>query len=192
MKKLLLITSIITAISSSAFARTQGNQIGIEYLHSWAEHQYNANGDKFDDTAGGFGLHYKYAINLDNGFFVAPGVFAEKLYTDSNDAQGDTAGLDYRYGAKVDLGYDITDGIAAYVTAGLGVLNYDVNWSSVGAKRSGNEAGLTYGAGLSFSATDNVALNLEYNFQNTDIQTPGVTKADTDLHLLKVGLAYRF
>jgi len=197
MKKLVLITALIASLSHSAFAKTQGNQVGVDLLYATAKHDYNGRNTygKFDDKSVGYGLNYKYALNFDN-VFVAPGVFAEKLGTEAKDRDRDSVLANYRYGAKVDIGYDITDQFAVYATGGAASVNYKVDWKSVGSKTTGNKIGYVYGAGVAFSATKNLVFNLEYNIQKVDFKTPvlggGITTAETTLSVAKVGVSYRF
>lgn len=195
MKKLFLVTAVITSITSSAFAKTAGNQLGVDILYASAKHKYNPSGGygKFDDSNVGFGANYKYAISLGDNIFIAPGVFAEKLGTEAKDDDRDPTTLNYRYGAKLDVGYDITDKFAVYATVGAASINYKVDWKSIGRKTTGNEFSPTYGLGFSYNIQKNLALNFEYNYQQADLKTPGnLAKNKTELSVAKIGVAYRF
>ena len=199
-KKLLTAASIAAVISaSSAFAKTEGNYVGLDLLRSHVKHKYVVSDGSqykdFNDSAAGFGLNYKYAFNKDN-FFVAPGVFAEKIGTKATKMKDiDKTRLNYRYGVKADIGYDVTDGLAVYFTNGLSSTNYSVAFSDDG-KKSGNKLGYFYGFGLSYNVSKEATINLEYNAQSMDLNAPniqeGSVKAETDLSVMKIGVSYHF
>lgn len=200
MKKLILLTTLASLASASAFAKTEGNQIGIDILRASAKHRYKAgsitasNYSQFDDSSIGVGVNYKYAINFEN-IFIAPGAFYEKIGTKSKDSDGDTVSVNNRYGAKLDIGYDLTNNFAAYLSTGYALIDGKVDWKSLGQKKSDRQGGIFYGVGLAYSATKNVVLGLEYNVQSVDLKTPndgGINKAKTDLGVMKFGVAYRF
>jgi opacity protein-like surface antigen len=190
MKKLLLTTALITSITSAALAKTEGSQVGLDLLRTSASH-----GSEIKDSSIGFGVNFKYAMPLGNsGVFIAPGLFAEHLNNEAKDADSDPILVKNRFGAKVDVGYDVTDQFAIYVTGGVASTAYEVNWRSVGEKKSGRDLTPVYGLGLSYSATKNLVLNLEYNRQEIDSKTPDIDgfAYKTELDVMKVGVAYRF
>ena len=199
MKKLILITSIITAIFSSAFAKTEGNLLGVDVLRSSARSDYNfteyhTRTADYKDSKTGLGINYKYAFNF-NGIFVAPGVFFDYIGAEMQDYKGDTVSTKYRYGAKFDIGYDVTDNFSAYFTNGVANNAYKVDWKSWDQKTSSMEAGYFYGAGLSYKVTQNVALNFEYNIaKSLDYKTPydPDMKGEAELKVAKLGISYNF
>lgn len=144
-EKLIVATSIIaTFTASSAFAKNEGNIVGVNLLRASNINQYqksgsaSANYGKFKDSSTGLGVSYKYAFNFDN-VFLAPGVFFDKLGLKAKDQDGDSVSSNYRYGTKLDVGYDITDSFAAYLSTGLANTNYKVDWTSTGEKKTGSK-----------------------------------------------------
>ncbi len=206
LQKILAATVALTSISlaSQALAKTEGSYVGVNLSRVNSSHQYERSGvtasnfAKFDNSATGFGVNYKYAISLNN-FFLAPGIFYEKLGTkaDSIGDEGDTSiSVNSRYGAKLDFGYDIADNFAMYLTGGLANVSYKVDWADVtGQKKSGNKVGAILGIGANYYPHKNISLNLEYNFQTLDLATPdngGVNQAKTDISTIQIGAAYHF
>jgi len=201
MKKLILLTSLITIFTTSfALAKTEGNYLGIDLLQASADQRYLQNGKvannykEFDDSSYGIGTGYKYAFNFDK-IFISPGVFFENLGTKAADKDGDNVLLNNRYGAKVDIGYDVSDKFSAYFTNGASNTSYKVDWKSVGRKKSGSKLDYFYGAGLAYKVSDKLVMNVEYNRQSTVLDTPnlgGINQVKADLNVIKVGLAYNF
>ena len=202
MKKIITTTlTLVTLFSSTAaLAKTAGNYAELDLLYSSASHKYAAsnivasNYPKFDDSSIGVGASYKYALNFDK-IFLAPGVFFDKIGTNAADKDLDTISLNHRYGVKLDLGYDITDKFAAYVTNGFATTIYQVDWKSIGQKKSGSKVAYFFGAGLAYSVADNVTMNAELNMTSFDVSTPsfgGINNAKTDLAVAKIGVAYHF
>jgi opacity protein-like surface antigen len=217
MKKFIALAALLaTLATSSALAKTEGNYVGIDVLRTSDKHKFkydeNNNGilntAKFNGTASsGIGINYKHAFNF-NQIFLAPGVFFDKLGTNSQfyDAKLKS---NYRYGAKLDLGYDITDNFAVYFTNGLSNLNYSVSGNtyefnektyqddvSGSFKKSRSKLGYVYGAGLSYKIAQNLAVNFEYNAQSLTLK-PKVgegfdVKVASTIRVAKVGLLYNF
>lgn len=191
MKKSLMLLSIIASLASAnAYAKTEGNYAGFSILRS---SQVSIGDGKFDDSSIGFGLDYNHALNFNN-FFVAPGVFAEKIGTKAKDSDGDNVSLDYRYGAKVNIGYDVVDNFAVYFTNGLVATAGKVDWKSIGEKKSSTELDYFYGAGFTFKVNKDIAVNLEYNAQKSNFSTPydNLEKAEAKLSMFKLGVSYNF
>ena len=203
MKKLITVSSVLAVLAaSSAYAKTEGSYLGIDFSRSNAESKYkNANGSintslgKFDNTANGFGLNYKYAYNLGNDLFIAPVLFYDKIGNSNNDRSGDPVTVNNRYGFKFDVGYDVTDKFAVYFTNGFTKVRYMVDWTN---SDSGSKSGTTpmnyfHGVGASFKLANNILLNAEYNTQHLSFSSPsqGIT-ARTKLDVMKVGLSYSF
>ncbi len=201
MKKLILISSLLLVFNFSAFAKTQGHQLGLDFVRAKAKHSYYNSGtispnySGFDDVASSFGLNYKYAVNH-QGFFIAPGIILEHLGTKSKDGDGeDNISLKYRIGAKLDFGYDITNKIAAYVSAGYGAVDYKIDWRTTEQRKSSLEHDFFYGLGLSYNIDENILINFEYNAQDLTLDTPtnsSINQVETELTILKLGIAYRF
>ena len=215
MKKLLLIIAALTSLLSiSAQAKTEGSYAGIDLLRTQATfyERFTDNQDperrtpmnvkpSFAGHSYGLGLNYKYALNY-NGFFVAPGVFAEHNQNKFQGTEGKSLNINNRYGLKADFGYDVTSKLAPYFTAGYSIIDYNTknNFGKYTSGRSGNAGDWFYGLGLKFDYANNVALNFEYNTQNFaaktrvpnlyPIQYSGIYK--TRLDVLKLGLSYKF
>lgn len=96
----------------------------MDLLKDKSENNYKIGAAKFqdfDNSAIGFGWNYKYVFNINN-FFIAPGVFAEKIGTEATEVDGFyfyKVSIYYRYGLKADIVYDINDSFAVYVSGGL-------------------------------------------------------------------------
>ncbi|MBP7710550.1 MAG: porin family protein [Rickettsiales bacterium] len=201
MKKLLITTSILaTLVTSSGFAKTEGNIVGVNLLRASATNEYQvtdataSNYAPFKDSSVGFGASYKYAINFDK-IFVAPGVFFDQLSLKAKDQDDDTVSASHRYGAKVDVGYDITDNFSAYVTGGLANVSYKVDWKSANQKKSGSQASLIAGLGVAYKVTENVTLGFEYNTQSPTFKTPdngGINEVKSKIQVAQIGVAYNF
>lgn len=204
-KNALVSTLFVASVcaGSQALAKTEGNYVGIDLLRVKAQHQYANSGTdspyaKFSDSATGFGINYKYAINFD-GFFIAPGAFYEKLGTKAIDSDKDNISLNHRYGAKIDFGYDFADNFALYFSGGLASVNYKVDWKSSNESTSGNKVAPMVGVGAAYYPHKNLALTLEYNFQRVVLSTPNfdtvplkINEAKTDIGTVKIGAAYHF
>ncbi len=220
MKKLSLICALIISLSSQAFAKTEGSYVGVEILKANTDVKTKkisgTNLDTYfnnssDDSTIGFGINYKYAFNF-NKFFVAPSVFLSYI---GADAEIDNVQARYKQnieinnllGAKVDFGYDITDKFAVYVPVGFSIAgykfatrNYIDNDNFVETETTGTASGFLYGAGLSFSPIENMAINFEYNRTNFSVETGGdvalagtaILEADVDVDVMKIGISYKF
>ena len=101
-KTLSLITIASSLLASQAYAKTEGNYLGIDVLRSAAKVKststlasdqvgdaspYYAHNKK--DSSYGVGLNYKYAFNF-NSFFIAPGASYNML---NNDVKAGYAGI---------------------------------------------------------------------------------------------------
>ncbi len=227
MKKFLLLTTTASILASSAFAKTEGNYFGIDVLRTSAQEKSSSSEaadhstflsnyyshDK-KDSAVGFGLNYKHAFNFNN-FFIAPGIFFERLGLDSKvgysttatDAYSQSINLKNRYGIRADLGYDLTDKFSAYVPVGYNVVSYQISTydqgglSYITSKKIGSEGSYFYGLGLSYAITDNFGINAEYNrlsqmklksASGVTIDNSGTIIANTTVQIFKIGTSYKF
>ena len=231
MKKIFLATALIFSIlSSSAFAKTEGFYLGADFIgtkSTYISSTYYVGDEETSikkipsnkHTSYGFGFNSKYAFNFNN-FFIAPGVFLEQnsvggSKNNSSGSYDDSSGsylfnilqVRNRYGVKMDFGYDIGR-VAPYLTIGYSEINYktralgrDSNLDLVTADRKGRASNIFYGAGIKYSATRNVDLSVEYNYQKFTAGTK-VPDQSTDyisrinfisrLDIVKVGLSYKF
>ncbi len=223
MKKLVLITAAVAVLSSSsAFAKTEGNYVGVDLHKAVTSSRYINNGSAGtsgiglnaaqDQSKTGLGVSYKYAFNFDK-FFVAPGVFFERIGTNTLLAVDPEFGESYisdryfqiknRYGIRADFGYDITDTFAAYVTGGITRTGYksNTNINGAGAEQSDGIAtlaksklGFMYGVGAIQHLNDNVSLGVEYNTQALTAvgANPNNQRIKSRIDLYKLTLAYHF
>jgi opacity protein-like surface antigen len=190
MKKILsLIAIAISLLSSQAYAKTEGNYVGINLLKSTAKIK-NTSTLAIDNEGGnnifynhnnknskyGFGLNYKYAFNF-NSFFVAPEISYEFL---NNEISSGFFSSNSRYfsqkvklknaiSLKSNFGYDFNDQFAFYIPIGIFKFGYDIETADVSVSsrrfttKSNNESVIFAGFGLSYEPLKNWVLNLEYN-----------------------------
>ena len=195
-KTLSLIAILISLLSSQAYAKTEGNYVGITASRNIVKIKNtstlasdNEEGmNKFYNQSNknskyGFGFNYKYAFNFNN-FFVAPEVSYERLNNEINSDFFDESDnyfsqklkLKNAITLKSNLGYDIKDQLAFYVPVGISRFGYDIETADVGGvdkkftKKSNNQSTTFIGFGLSYEPLKNWILNLEYNkYQNFKI-----------------------
>lgn len=203
-KTLSLIVIAGSLLATSAYAKTEGNYLGIDMLRSTAkvktsstlasdnqgtaEPYYN---HRKKDSAYGFGLNYRYAFNFNN-FFVAPGISYEFLNNKINASLISTSSnffmenirLKNSISLKANLGYDINDQFAVYVPVGISQFYYDINTSDAGGgrlinqKKSSSKSAGFIGFGFSYEPVKNWVMNLEYNkYQNFKL-TSGTATID--------------
>lgn len=187
-KKLLAVASVVTAIaSSSAFAKTEGNYVGVDLLGTRAKTIDVVDGTgRKNNIDAGIGVNYKYAVNFDN-FFIAPGVFYN--YNNAEAKKGDVKSrLDYSYGVKADVGYDLTNQFATFVSFGFQENRNQDEIVGFGKERSTNEA-YSYGVGVKYSLTKDVDAVLAYEYIDyKDSQTPNSFNPE----VLRLGATYKF
>lgn len=189
-KKLLVIFAVAASMMfSSAFAKTQGNYIGLNALYT-NDKSVTTSNDRNSNRDLGAGISYKYALNFNN-FFIAPGAFFNS--NNSKVEFSDVAGnsyvdkLKYSYGAKLDLGYDVTDKFAVFVTGGYAELSRDVQVNTSPRSLNTYES-ILYGAGVKYSLDNRVDLNLAYEYMDYN----NVLRNDTNVDLIKLGLSFNF
>ncbi|MBM5782828.1 MAG: porin family protein [Pelagibacterales bacterium] len=205
MKKTLSLIAIAgSLLSTSSYAKTEGNYVGIDVLRSTAkvkststlasdnsgsaEPYYN---HSKKDSAYGVGLNYRYAFNFNN-FFVAPGISYEFLNNEIKSGFASTSdnyfsqktNLKSSLSLRANLGYDINDQFAVYVPVGISQFYYDIKTadsdgsSVVNAKKSNSKSAAFIGFGFSYEPVKNWVMNLEYNkYQNLKITSGTATIA---------------
>ena len=165
----------------------------------------------------GAGVNYKYAVNF-NQFFIAPGIFFEKLGTrviSSEEAYQNTilqqnTQLDIkgRYGVFANIGYDVNSFLAPYAVIGYSMVQFrakNVQVKNDGRYQTAIEKSVTganlYGAGLKLKYSNNISFDIEFNTQkfkaktNTDVplnKKGYVAVFNTRLNTIKIGVAYNF
>jgi len=221
LKTALIMATILSAFSTSsqALAKTEGSYLGLDILRASAKTKTTKENSNNTDTyfnssskssATGFGIHYKYAINMNN-FFIAPGLFYEKIGSEAK-VNNANAGWEQnltvkdRYGVQLDLGYDLTKNFAAYIPIGYATSSYELktkdydNSYILKTTTTGSKSGLLYGVGFVFYPTDKISVNFEYSRTKLDLKSGGDVaiygvanlKAKTTLDVLKVGASYHF
>ncbi len=184
MKKLLVAATVAgSLISSMAFAKTEGNYVGVDLLATKFREAFDKKESGLDV---GLGVNYKYAINFNN-FFIAPGVYFDYNNADvSNNAN--KAELDYSYGTKVDLGYDITDKIATFVSIGYKEARITSSENNIDVA-SQTEGLITYGVGAKYALNDNLDLGLSYEYGD---YIDDNIKSSLNIDVVRLGVAYKF
>ena len=178
---------------SNASAKTSGNYLGIDLIHSEVKLDNISTGTNSSIRSGdkvSVGVNYKYAFNFDN-FFVAPRVFFDYTNIGAKASNNDEWDLDFRYGAKVDLGYDITDKFAAFVNVGAANNHYEARYAS-GSKTSDSKLEALYGVGVKYSATDAIDFGLSYEISNLNVKDPLNNTVKFDLEVFRLGVSYNF
>ncbi len=218
MKKIILSFALFI-VSTSSFAKTQGSYVGIDFVNTrlkFYEKTLYTDGTysykkpaSADNSNPGAGISYKYAFNF-NGLFIAPGLIAEynNANTDgvkySSIGQSRRMNIKGRFGAKLDIGFDIGNYVSPYITGGYtGIIyrtrNYGNEYSDSYGYKTATTGEFFGGFGFKFDLTNNMAFNLEYNFQKltakTSIVNPAVPfSADykTRFDVMKAGFSYNF
>ena len=189
-KKLLVVFAVaVSMISTSAFAKTQGNYIGLDAVYTNDKAVDSANNRRGDRNLGA-GVSYKYALNFNN-FFIAPVAFFNSnnsKVTITEGANSSVNKLKYSYGAKLDLGYDITDRLAVFVSGGYGELRRHIEVSGTSAQSLNTYEAAIYGAGIKYSLDNMVDLNLAYEYFDYN----NVLRNDTNIDQVKLGLSFNF
>lgn len=217
MKKLIAVTSVLAFfVAASANAKTEGSYLGLNLNQSSLKtyrHSLSSSNDEaiqYENSNTGIGVDYKYAFNI-NKFFVAPGVFYDKIDAKTTELDGvnrETFAVKNRHGFKVDLGYDITDTFAAYVTAGVGYVAYKTSSADFdGAGSQGSFKGSTpasiFGFGIVNHINENVSIGAEYNTQKFSVRDTshyngsgfaafGDTRVRASIDMYKLTVAYHF
>lgn len=189
MKKIakIVLTTAAILTASQAMAKTEGSYLSLSAHKATAEHlRGDRNGRvepyRFESNKTNLGVDYKYAINVSGDFFVAPGVFFDRIGTKSKEKDNPnqvSIAINNRYGAKFDIGYDISDKSAIYFTNGVSVVNYKLDHSD--ANGEGNSDSIQtlnkkatayfYGFGLMTNVNKDVSLGVEYNTQSFKART---------------------
>lgn len=198
MKKLIVTALVASTIATSAFAKTEGNYVGLNFVQSYLD----SNGGQNLQSAGratsrGVGVNYKYAFNMDN-FFVAPGAFIDHNNASSSLTNVDAAGMvtgsqrysiSSTYGVRADLGYDVDEKVALYAIVGEQANRFKANNAN---PKTGTAYSLVYGVGSKIALGQYTSLNLEYTTTNFKVKDGNQNKVKMGLDTVKVGLAYNF
>jgi len=202
-KKLIFFTALSISFSSSAFAKTEGNYIGLNLINTSTSYQFDSGRVRNDNYS--FGVDYKYAFNFGK-LFVAPGLFYDhnalsRSVNASSDNDRISLNTKFSYGVKVNIGYDITDKFAPFVILGHSQtrLDYSVYGPNTSFyKQSLTQEGFVYGLGFKYSVSDNVDVNAAYELtqysltSNLDAVAGGTDHLNSDYKVAKLGVSYKF
>ncbi len=216
MKKLITKISAVAVVSAalfsaSAFAKTEGSYVGVDIVKSSTSSVHRGSSQdttaSFDDQSNtSLGINAKYAVNFD-GIFVAPGIFYERIGSETTDNQFNAEGfsVNNRWGGKVDIGYDLNENVAVYFTNGLAHVRTKQDWSEngdgVGGANTLKEGNTSYfyGVGLLSHVNDRFTIGAEYNTQNVEVRSLGHEnelflgqETRTDIDVFKLTFAYNF
>jgi opacity protein-like surface antigen len=207
MKKTLIISIILFLLSGAAYAKTEGNYVGLSYINTNIDDDiFNISGlfgtnNRVNVSKSSVGVNYKYAFNY-HDFFVAPGLFFDYSNVEGTDkVYGNDYKLKYRYGARIDLGYDFTDKFAIYLGGGFANNISETNTTYTyppgpKTKISSNDVRSLGLIGTKYSITPNIDLNLEYEFSSTvamkTVPNAGFDTNDFILTVIRAGIAYKF
>lgn len=205
-KKLLLLAFFTSTISFNAFAKTEGNYLGLNLINTQTHTKAVASGvgtTEHSHNATSFGFDYKYAFNF-NRYFIAPGIFYD--FNNTNDDFGMQNGVRFSnniqnsYGAKADFGYDGNDGLSPFLTLGYSITRQTTSsYGNIGFSKSPqNNEGLLYGIGLRYNINNSLSLVAAYEItqfnlnSNFDAVIDGTDKISSDYKVMKLGIAYHF
>ena len=198
-KTLSLIAIMISLLSSQAYAKTEGNYVGINLLRSTLKTKststftnMNSLTRKSNQSINGLGLKYSYAYNFNN-FFANNEISYELLDNEITSASYVVGSNGYSFlqnlnikkaiTLKSNFGYDFNDKFAIYIPIGVSRFDYNIKSNDIyfiGGKlnsfttsvKSGNKSAIFSGLGLSYESKKNWILNLEYNkYQNIKINS---------------------
>ncbi|WGL97231.1 Ail/Lom family outer membrane beta-barrel protein [Arsenophonus sp. aPb] len=178
MKKILIVSSIVSAFTFSSFNANaiEENTLSVGYAQSSAK----VNGKKIDDDAKGFNIKYRYEIDNDWGVI---GSFAY-THLGYNFYYGNMkfadAKLDY-YSLNVGPTYRFNEYISAYGL--VGVAHGKVEARAMGYSDDDSSTGFVYGVGLQFNPVKNIAIDASYEYTKLD---------DFKVGTWMVGVGYRF
>jgi opacity protein-like surface antigen len=201
MKKfLILISSILSLTASMALAKTEGSSVGVAFLKSQVTHQnsWAPSTNYRDDSFGGVSLNYKHAVQVANGFYLAPGVSYDRIGTKTDTTSSlasDKVELNNRFSARADIGYDVNDTLAVYGVVGYSALGYETYNHSGDYSQKKNTYNYTplLGAGFKTAICKHLDLTLEYTRQHANLNTSDpYQKVKTQLQTYALGLAYNF
>lgn len=184
MKKLLIISSLITALvaTSAKAADSSLNRpyFGLDLVFVDVGHD-NPSADDTDDV--GFGLSLGYKMTSDK-LFVAPELFYDYFNTQ----------IVYRYGAKVNVGYYFAPKFNGFVNIGVANNGYDDTTPAPQSSysSSANKVSLIYGLGVAYDIDNNLAARLSYDWQRYNIRYDSSATDKISTGVLKVGVTYSF
>ena len=185
MKKLLVLTSVIAALTATtANAYNDRLDQGHPYAGvdlNFVDVQHNSGGN--DDSEMGVGVSLGYKMN--SGLvYVAPEVFYD--YADNI--------VVHRYGARVNVGYDFTPRFSLFVNAGVANAAYDDRTPAAQSSYSAsdNDVSPIFGLGVIYNLNNEWALKAAYDRQEVDASYDTGGSDEIDLDTVRVGLLFNF
>ena len=89
----------------------------------------------------------------------------------------------------MNVGHNIQDDLSIYGVAGYNAVAYDV----LNGTHKDTVYGISYGLGIRYNINDTISTKVEYNTQNIELEYNDPSeKEDTDINLIKLGIAYHF
>lgn len=231
LSKIVAVSFLATSLFSvNAFAKTEGLTLGFGLTQNSVDYKnviLNLDGagginqqppSQASDTSRGYAFNLKYALPITDGIYLAPSVFYEVIDSSVSDRSNSAislgltsrTGIEYsvnsRHGVKLDLGFDVTDELAVYATAGVGVVDYEVNTAHVttilpsNQRKDGKNSSGIFGFGLNYDVAENLAVNFEYNRQQLNLTSTFSTGGGqafenvigTRIEQYQLGIAYSY
>lgn len=194
MKKLLIATTLIGSLLSSAAIADNRHSLSIEASkidveQSFGSADYLGSDDSILPT-----LRYGYKFQL-NDFYLRPSVsytFGDIEMKDT-DRPNDSSTLSQILTLEGDAGYNITEKLGVFVTLGLMKANFERDVPSGNYKDDANGNGALVGVGVEYDIMDSLSVGVKYQHAQIDY---GVQNNSNDFEVevdtIKVGLSYNF
>lgn len=210
MKKISILTALIAAFSFvSSASNATGFYVGADALFSSASFNSKSNlsvsapqdGDNKDGDNIGLGLNLGYRFDLLN-LYTAAEVFYDHLdvsATGFNDAYrapraNDSLNVNNRYGVKGHVGAAILPFITPFFTLGMANVDYDIKINSSNSSVGKTELSPLYGLGVLVDLPIvGLSARASYDYQDVNMDyVDATTKINTDIHTVRLGIAYNF
>lgn len=224
LKRVTVLSFLVSAMAFNANAQS-GISVGAGINMSQVDHVASGlghNGDgatlvngfsgsQSDDDAIGLSLNVKYKFDnlfVDN-FYIAPSVFFDSIGSSAEETSAAVYSVESRHGLKFDFGYKVIDKLDAYLSLGVSLVDYDINFvhaaNNVGGtpRTEARNSSEIIALGVNYDISDIVeglSVNFEYNKQSLDLvdslnaeqlQIHDVTVA-TDIETFQLGVSKRF
>ncbi len=171
-----------------------GFYVGGHLGYGWGseEARFTASGLTGATDPDGFLAGAQLGFNWQTGAFVF-GIEGDWTWTNADGTSATAVASDHNwYGSATGrLGY-AWDNWLLYVKGGAAWMDADYTFGGTGG---GTRSGWTLGTGLEWAVGNNWSAKLEYNYMDFGSETytlPTSTAIDTQVHLIKLGLNYRF
>lgn len=228
LKRVTVLSFLVSALAFNANAQS-GISAGIGINMSEVDHtssglgtdgvnftNNNFTGSQSSDDAIGLSLNVKYKFDnvLIDNLYVAPSVFFDSIGTSSVEQSGAIYSVESRHGLKFDIGYKVIDNLDAYLSFGVSVVDYQINFGDIDTTAGGNvfekadgrNSSEIIALGVNYDISDIVdglSVNFEYNKQSLDladallhdtqnIESGFVVNSSTDIETFQLGVSKRF